>query len=187
MTFNWNKAEEQFVEDRIITMPIEMMKELVEELPYEISEKQMMLLSLMTDDQIRTSLFSIQRVMVRFAYVERVAELKFSNEEQAKNHCMDLLYSEPSWRESFAIYGEDQGQSGVVGESFPHSGDQFETYWFDTGQIVSYRLSKSGLLNGVVLDRKVVWEALQAIWWRNLALLRFKLDRAVIKSKIKEI
>ena len=77
MTFNWNKAEEQFVDDRIIKLPVQNMKELIKRLPYRCSDKrELQILNLMIDDQIRTLLYSIQRVMIRYSYIERVGNLK---------------------------------------------------------------------------------------------------------------
>lgn len=85
------------------------------------------------------------------------------------------------------LYANDWGQQGVASESFPYEADGVEQLFWDEGKIIQYQLSKDDLLNGVVLDRSVVHDAIRAIFERNKALLEFKINRMLIKNRIKEV
>ena len=112
---------------------------------------------------------------------------KFKNKEESKDYCFGLLRSNATWRTNFILFGNDMGESGIPNDNFPWSNDERETLFWNDGQIVSYILPKADLQHGVMLDRQIVWDALQAMYERNRAMIKWKINRAVIKSRIREI
>ncbi len=141
----------------------------------------------MIQDQARTTLYSLNMMLQKLEYLEKVGSLKFDTEESAKDYCSAVLRNGQTWRTGYSLYADDMGQAGVVRESFPHGGDEMECHFWDTGRIIQYALNKDDLQNGEVLSRKDLWKALRAVFERNKALLKWKIDRMIIKKRIREV
>ena len=187
--FSWENSVDAFEKDRIVTVDMESFKACSDtnNLPYAPNDKQEKIIELVVQEQARTMLYTMDIVLHKFSYVERVGSLKFQDEDQAKQYCFALLYSEPSWRENFTLFGNDMAEAGVVADSFPWINDEFEKLYWNSGQMVSHMLPFDDLQNGTVLDRKIVFDALRAIYERNKALLVWKLNRIMIKHKIRDM
>lgn len=188
--YSWEEARKEFVENRIIEVPISQFKQCknASQLPYEPSnEKETKVIGAMIEDQTRTLLYSYERIMEKFGYVEKVGSLKFSNEQDAKEHIFGLVRSEATWKDGFSIVGNDNGMAGVPCDRFPFESDDFEDQFWDDGLIDAYSFHIDNLQNGEVLNRKIVWDALRAVFERNLAILKWRLCKGMIKNRIREI
>ncbi len=185
--YSWDEAGKEFVENRIIEVPVKLFKECsnASQLPYEPDDKEMVFIDNVIGDQARTLLYSYEKIMEKFGYIEKVGDIKYNNEQEAKDYCFGLIKSQATWNTAFSLVGVDNGCVGVPVDRFPFEPDDFEVNFWENGVIDAYLLHIDDLQNGMVLSREIVWDALRAVFERNLAILRWKLARCVIKNRIK--
>ena len=176
----WDQARNQFMQSRIVELPVSSFKMAQNHPVFETSEKTQGRVALMVDEQLRTIYHSVWTILERMAWVEKVQGIspKAMTEEQCLNEILPIVRSGPAFREGFQLYDSGNYCSSYTGGCEAGS-DGKDDGFYEFGRIVDFIKDIEGIENPI-LDRSRVWHSIRCLWQRNLALVKFRIDKHII-------
>ena len=183
--FNWDKARNQFIQSRIVELPVSSFGKVQNCPVFETSDKTQGRVSLMVDEQLRTVFHSVWMMLDRLNYVERVQGIspKFITQEECLNEILPIVRSAPAFREGFQLYNSGNYGGAYTG-SCESGTDGKDDGFYEFGRIVDFMKDINEIENSI-LDRSKVWHGIRCVWERNLALVKFRIDKHIILREIR--